>query len=99
MSRGFAHEGEARGLCDREGVTIAAVAELELALEVGAPQIVGAKAFDRGRARCAGAPFAHAFNEAVTVEDGMDGAFGGQANVTRQPAQEELPDLAGAPVW
>jgi hypothetical protein len=32
---------------DREGVTIAAVAELELA-EVGAPQIVGRQAFDRG---------------------------------------------------
>ena len=28
----------------------------------------------------------------------MDGAFGGQAQVAGQPAQEELPDLTGAPV-
>ena len=29
----------------------------------------------------------------------MDGAFGGQAQIAGQPAQEELPDLTGSPVW
>ena len=39
---GFAHEQEAGGLvCDRERVAVSAVAELELTLEIGAPQIVG----------------------------------------------------------
>jgi hypothetical protein len=39
---GFAHEQEAGGLVgDGEGIAVAAVAELELTLEVGAPQIVG----------------------------------------------------------
>ena len=38
---GFAHEHEARGLvCDRKGIAVAAVSKLELALEVGAPQII-----------------------------------------------------------
>ena len=38
----LAQEQVARGLVgDRQRVTVAAVAELELALEVGAPQIVG----------------------------------------------------------
>ena len=38
----FAHEQKAGGVIgDGEGVTIASVAELEFALEVGAPQIVG----------------------------------------------------------
>jgi hypothetical protein len=39
---GFAHEQEGGGLvCDRKGVAVSAVTEFELALEVGAPQIVG----------------------------------------------------------
>ena len=29
----------------------------------------------------------------------MDGALGGQPEIAGQPAQEELPDLTGAPVW
>ena len=43
----------------------------------------------------AGAPFAYAFDEAVAIDDGVDGAFGGTG--ARRP-EEELPDLAGTPV-
>jgi hypothetical protein len=40
--QGFAQEQEARGMVgDGERVAIAAIAKLELALEVGAPQVVG----------------------------------------------------------
>jgi hypothetical protein len=35
----------------------------------------------------------------VTIEHDMDVAFGGQSEVTGQPAQEEFPDLAGDPDW
>ena len=39
---GFASEHVAGGLIGhRQGVTVAAIAELELALEIGAPQIIG----------------------------------------------------------
>jgi len=34
----------------------------------------------------------------VTIEHGVDGAFGRQAQIARQPAQEELSDLTGAPM-
>src|SRR5262245_51109981 len=34
----------------------------------------------------------------MAIEDGMDGAFCREADITGQAAQEELPDLAGAPV-
>ena len=40
--KGFQEKKLAGGLvCDGQGVTIPSVAELELALEIGAPQIVG----------------------------------------------------------
>jgi hypothetical protein len=35
------HMSRKREVCDREGIAVSALAELELALEVGAPQIVG----------------------------------------------------------
>ncbi len=35
----------------------------------------------------------------MTIEDGMDGAFGWQAQIAGESAQEELPDFAGAPMW
>jgi len=35
----------------------------------------------------------------VPIEDGMDGAFCGEADIAGQAAQEQLPDFPGAPVW
>ena len=34
----------------------------------------------------------------MTIEHGVNGAFGRQAQIARQPAQEELSDLTGAPM-
>ena len=49
---GLAQEQEARGMVgDGERIAVAAVAELELALEVGAPEIIGAGAGGQRRAR------------------------------------------------
>ncbi len=96
---GFAHEQEARGvICHGEGIAVAPVAELELALEVGTPEIVGGGA---GGERCALGflPFAaHALDEAVTIEDGMDGGGCGNAGLAGEAAHEELSDLSSSPV-
>ena len=80
---------------DREGVTIAAVAELELALEVSAPKLVGHRARRQRRAGGAVAPPPGALDQAVAVEHRMDGALGRQAHVAGQLAHEQLPDFAG----
>ena len=51
----FAQQQEARGVVgDGQRVAVSAVAELELALEVGAPEVVGGRA--RRQRRAAGAP-------------------------------------------
>src|SRR5947209_5699628 len=39
-----------------------------------------------------------AFDQAVTVEHGMDGTFGGDPDVAGQPADEKIADFAGAPM-
>ena len=65
---GLAEQQEARGVVgDGERVAVAAVAELELALEVGAPQVVGRGAGDSGVpvARWRGRP--GALDQAVAV--------------------------------
>src|SRR5437879_7826090 len=83
---------------DGQRVTIPAVAELELALEVGAPQIVGAGARGQRRAARAVARPAAALDQAMAVEDRMDGAFGGNPDIAIEPPDQQFPDLAGAPV-
>jgi hypothetical protein len=77
---GFAGQDIARGLVGhRQGVTVAAVAELELPLEVGAPQIVGR---GRERQRRAFGPVAPplagpgALDQAVAVEHRVHRALG-----------------------
>jgi hypothetical protein len=37
-------------------------------------------------------------DQAVAIEDGVNGALGGHADVSGQPPHEELADFAGAPV-
>src|SRR5580658_9529643 len=83
---------------DGERIAVAAVAELELALEVGAPQIVGIGAGRQRRPGGALARPAEAFDQAVAIEHGMDGAPGRHAHVAREPPHQELADLAGAPM-
>ena len=86
-------------ICDGEWIAVAAVAELELTLEVGAPQIVGVFACRQRRALSLAALAAHALDEAVAVEGGVDGADGGDADVAGEAPDEKFADFAGAPVW
>ena len=89
-------EVAARKVGDGQQVAVAAIAEHELAFVVGAPERVGF-----GRLRQLGAaggvtPPAATFDEAVAVEDGMDGTDGGQVRSPRLLA-EFLADLRCAP--
>ena len=83
---------------DGERIAVAAVAELELALEVGAPQVVRGDALGERRAARMMARPAATRDQAVTVERRMDGAFGRNPDIAVEPPDQEFPDLAGAPV-
>jgi hypothetical protein len=83
---------------DGQRITVSAIAELELALEIGTPQIVGKRALRQRRAARAVARPAAALDLAVAVEHRMDGAFGGNFDVAVEPAHQQFADLAGAPV-
>ena len=95
---GFAQEQEARGVVgDGERVAVAAIAELELAFEVDAPEIVGR--FAGGERRTGGAMTpAQALDEAVAIEDRVDRALGWDAHVAGEAANQDLADLARAPM-
>src|ERR1700688_1738297 len=60
---------------DGQRIAVPAVAELELALEVSAPQLIWGSPFGQRRAARAVARPAAAPDQAVTVEHRMDGAF------------------------
>ena len=81
---------------DGQRITVSAIAELELALEVGAPQIVGKHALRQRRAARAMARPAAALDQAVAVEHRVDDAFGGNLDVAIEPTHQQLADLAGA---
>ena len=84
-------------IADRQGKAIATIAELEFALEVGAPQVVGHGALGQRRAARAMARPAAALDQAAAVEHRVDGAFSGNLNVAIEPAHQQFAD-AGAPV-
>ena len=95
----FAQEQEARGMIgDGQRVAVAPVAELELTLEVGAPQIVWRGTLGQRRAARAVARPAAMLDQAVTVENRMDGALGRNPDIAVEPPDQELADLACAPV-
>ena len=83
---------------DGQRVAVAPVAELELALEVGAPQIIGRGALGQRRAARAVARPAAALDQAVAIENRMDGALGRNPDIAVEPPDQELADLARAPV-
>src|SRR5580692_4929947 len=85
-------------ICDRQRITVPAIAKLELALEVGAPQLIGSGALRQRRAACAMARPAAALDHAVAIEDRMDRAFGRNPDVAVEPPHQKFPDLARAPV-
>jgi hypothetical protein len=83
---------------DGQWVTLLAIAELELALEIGTPQIIGKRALRQRRAARAVARSAAALDQAVAIEHRMNGAPGGNPDVAVEPAHQQFADLAGAPV-
>ena len=83
----LAQEQEAGRLVGHgQGVTVSAVAELELALEVGTPQIVRPGRLRQGRALGLVASTAGALDQAVAVEHRMDRAPGGDADIAGEAA-------------
>src|SRR5580700_8406608 len=83
---------------DGQRITVSSIAELELALEVGAPQIIGKRTFRQRRAARAVARPAAALDQAVAVEHRVNGAFGGNLDVSVEATHQQFADLAGAPV-
>src|SRR5690242_14584667 len=83
---------------DGQRIAVAAIAELELALEVGTPQIVGPGARRQRRAARAVARPAAALDQAMAIEHRMDGAFGGNPDIAIEPPDQQFADLARAPV-
>ncbi len=83
---------------DGQRIAVPSIAELELALEIGAPQIIRSSARGERRAARAVARPAAALDQAMAVEDRMDGAFGRNPDIAVEPSDQQLPDLARAPV-
>jgi hypothetical protein len=77
---------------DGQRIAVASIAELELALEVRAPQIIGAGACGQRRAARAMARHAATLDQTVTVENRMDGAFGGNLEIAIEPPDQPLAD-------
>ncbi len=96
---GFAEQQVAGGVIgDGERVAVTAVAETELTFEVGAPEVVGVGTCREQRSLGAVSAPTHAADQAVTVEHGVNGALGGNAEIAGKAADQQLADLAGAPV-
>ena len=83
---------------DGQGIAVGFVAELKFALVIGAPQIVGRKPLGERRSGGVAAFPAHALDQAMTIEDSMDGAFGGHTRIAGKPPDEQFADLARAPM-
>src|SRR3954469_15932022 len=95
----FAQEQETRGMvCDGQRVAVPPVAELELAFEVGAPQVIGHGALGQRRAARAVARPAATLDQAVAIENRMDGALGRYSDIAAEPPDQELANLTRAPV-
>lgn len=81
-----------------ERIAVAAIAELELALEVGAPQIIGSSTRGQRRAARPVARPAATLDQAMAIEHRMDGAFGRNPDIAIEPPDQQFADLARAPV-
>ena len=85
-------------VCDGERVAVPPVAELELAFEVGAPQVIGHGALGQRRAACAVARPAATLDQPVAIENRVDGALGRYSDIAVEPPDQELAKLARTPV-
>ena len=77
-------------VCDGQRVAVPPVAELELAFEVGAPQVIGHGALGQRRAARAVARPAATLDQAVAIENRMDGALGRYSDIAAEPPDQEL---------
>src|SRR5258708_40205264 len=85
---GFAQQQVARGVIgDRQRITVALVAELELALIVGAPQVIRVQARRKRRSlgMCPGP--ARPGDQTMSIQDRVNGAAGWHLYFRRQPSQ------------
>src|ERR1051326_2193821 len=83
---------------DRQGVPVAAIAELELALEAAPPRRVGRSPRRQHRAIGTVASLTRSLDQAVAIEHRMHGALGRQAHVAGKLADEQFADFARAPM-
>src|SRR5262249_59182093 len=96
--KGFAEQEKARGVVgDSQRKAVPAIAELELPLEIGAPEVVWRSA---GRQRRAGRPVprpSRDLDQAVPVEHGVDRALEQHFVATERNVQHasEATDLGG----
>src|SRR5262245_43044932 len=85
-------------VADRQGKAVAAITELELALEVGAPEIIGGQPLGQRRAARAMARPAAPLDQAMAVEHRMDRALCRNPDIPVELSDQQLPNLAGAPM-
>src|SRR3979411_1386965 len=85
-------------VCDGQRVAVPPVAELELAFEVGAPQVIGHGALGQRRAARAVARPAATLDQAVAMGTRRDGVFGRYSDIAAEPPDQELANLTRAPV-
>jgi hypothetical protein len=80
-------------VCDGQRVAVPPVAELELAFEVSAPQVIGHGALGQRRAARAVVRPAATLDQAVAIENRMDGALGRYSDIAAEPPDQELANL------
>ena len=82
---------------DGERIAVLAIPQLELAIEVDTPQVIGVSAGREQRSGGLTAPLSRAADKTVSVENGVDGAFCRDPDIAWQASDKELADLAGTP--
>ena len=70
---------------------------VELAFEIGAPELVRTKARGQRRSLRAAAALADMADQAVAIKDGVDGAAGGDPEITGKTADQQLADARVRP--
>src|SRR6202041_3126226 len=95
--QGFTGEQKTAGVIgDCQRIAVLVISQQELALVVGAPQLVGPLAQRQSGSLGTTTQSTAAFDQAMAIEHRMDGTFGRAGN-TGEPAQQALPDFASTP--
>ena len=83
---------------DGQGIAIASIVQLKLALVTGAPEIVRVQALGQRRPFGSTATPAHGLNQSVAIQNGVNVRGGGSLDSMRQAPQETLSHLPCSPV-